>query len=138
MFLHADFFHILFNMYFLYLFGRAAEEALGRIRYLALYFVSGIAASIFHAAFSFLGGATAYVIPAIGASGAISGVLGAYLILFPGTSIVIGSFFLYIPMFFRVKAAYYMIFWFATELIYGFARLGGGTAFFAHSSRVGR
>ena len=133
MFLHADFFHILFNMYFLYLFGRAVEEALGRMRYLALYFVSGIAASIFHTAFSFLGGATAYVIPAIGASGAISGVLGAYLILFPGTSLVMGWFFLYIPMFFRMKAAYYLVFWFATQVIYGFARLGGSTAVFAHA-----
>ncbi|MEM3784001.1 MAG: rhomboid family intramembrane serine protease, partial [Candidatus Bathyarchaeia archaeon] len=95
MFLHADFFHILFNMYFLYIFGRAVEDALGRWRFLILYLVSGVAASIFHTAFSFLGGATAYVIPAIGASGAISGVLGAYLILFPGTSLVMGWGFLF-------------------------------------------
>ncbi|MEM2917776.1 MAG: rhomboid family intramembrane serine protease [Candidatus Bathyarchaeia archaeon] len=133
MFLHADFFHILFNMYFLYIFGRAVEEALGKWRFLALYMFSGIAASIFHTAFSFLGGATAYVIPAIGASGAISGVLGAYLILFPGTSLVMGWFFLYFPMFFRLKAAYYLIFWFATQVIYGYARLGGSTAVFAHA-----
>ncbi len=133
MFLHADFFHILFNMYFLYLFGRAVEEALGKWRFLALYMVSGVAASIFHTAFSFLGGATAYVIPAIGASGAISGVLGAYLILFPGTSLVMGWGFLFFPIFFRMKAAYYLIFWFATQVIYGYARLGGSTAVFAHA-----
>jgi len=133
MFLHADFFHILFNMYFLYIFGRAVEEALGRWRFLALYMVSGVVASIFHTAFSFLGGATAYVIPAIGASGAISGVLGAYLILFPGTSLVMGWVFLYFPVFFRMKAAYYLIFWFATQVIYGYARLGGSTAVFAHA-----
>ncbi|MEM0007951.1 MAG: rhomboid family intramembrane serine protease [Candidatus Bathyarchaeia archaeon] len=133
MFLHADFFHILFNMYFLYIFGRAVEEALGRWRFLALYMVSGIVASIFHTAFSFLGGATAYVIPAIGASGAISGVLGAYLILFPGTSLVMGWFFLYFPMFFRLKAAYYLLFWFATQVIYGYFRLSGSTAVFAHA-----
>ncbi|MEM2281862.1 MAG: rhomboid family intramembrane serine protease [Candidatus Bathyarchaeia archaeon] len=133
MFLHADFFHILFNMYFLYLFGRAVEDVLGKLRFLALYIVSGIAASIFHTAFSFLGGATAYVIPAIGASGAISGVLGAYLILFPGTSLVMGWMFFYFPVFFRMKAAYYLIFWFATQVIYGFARLGGSTAVFAHA-----
>ncbi|MEM3578959.1 MAG: rhomboid family intramembrane serine protease [Candidatus Bathyarchaeia archaeon] len=133
MFLHADFFHILFNMYFLYLFGRAVEEALGKWRFLALYLVSGVAASIFHTAFSFLGGASAYVIPAIGASGAISGVLGAYLILFPGTSLMMGWFFFYLPMFFRMKAAYYLIFWFATQVVYGFARLGGSTAVFAHA-----
>jgi membrane associated rhomboid family serine protease len=133
MFLHADFFHILFNMYFLYLFGRAVENALGRLRYLALYLVSGIAASIFHTAFSFLGGFTAYVIPAIGASGAISGILGAYLMLFPGTSLVMGWFFFMFPVFFRLKAAYYLIFWFATQLIYGYARLAESTAVFAHA-----
>jgi membrane associated rhomboid family serine protease len=133
MFLHADFFHILFNMYFLYLFGRAVEEALGSWRFLALYMVSGVAASIFHTAFSFIGGTTAYVIPAIGASGAISGVLGAYLILFPGTSLVMGWGFLFFPIFLRLKAAYYLIFWFATQVIYGFARLGGSTAVFAHA-----
>ena len=133
MFLHADFFHILFNMYFLYLFGRAVEEALGKLRFLALYLVSGVAASIFHTAFSFLGGASAYVIPASGASGAISGVLGAYLILFPGTSLTMGWFFFYMPVFFRMKAAYYLIFWFATQVIYGYARLGGSTAVFAHA-----
>jgi hypothetical protein len=133
MFLHADFFHILFNMYFLYLFGRAVENVLGRLRYLTLYLVSGIAACIFHTAFSFLGGFTAYVIPAIGASGAISGVLGAYLILYPGTSLVMGWFFFLFPMFFRMKAAYYLIFWFATQLIYGYARLAESTAVFAHA-----
>ncbi|MEM3597193.1 MAG: rhomboid family intramembrane serine protease [Candidatus Bathyarchaeia archaeon] len=133
MFLHADVFHILFNMYFLYLFGRAVENALGRLRYLTLYLISGIAASIFHTAFSFLGGFTAYVIPAIGASGAISGILGAYLMLFPGTSLVMGWFFFMFPVFFRMKAAYYLIFWFATQLIYGYARLAGSTAVFAHA-----
>ena len=133
MFLHADFFHILFNMYFLYLFGRAVENVLGGMEYLILYFVSGIVASIFHTAFSFLGGFTAYVIPAIGASGAISGVLGAYLILYPGTSLVMGWFFFLFPMFFRMKAAYYLIFWFATQLIYGYARLAESTAVFAHA-----
>ncbi|MEM3464154.1 MAG: rhomboid family intramembrane serine protease [Candidatus Bathyarchaeia archaeon] len=133
MFLHADFFHILFNMYFLYIFGRAVENALGGLRFLALYVISGLVASIFHTAFSFLGGFTAYVVPAIGASGAISGVLGAYLILFPGTSLVMGWGFLFFPFFFRMKAAYYLIFWFATQLIYGYARMAGSTAVFAHA-----
>jgi membrane associated rhomboid family serine protease len=133
MFLHADLFHILFNMYFLYLFGRAVEDALGKERFLVLYFVSGLIASIFHTAFSFLGGYAAYVIPAIGASGAISGVLGAYLILFPGTSLVFGWPFLFFPIFFRMKAAYYLIFWFATQVIYGYTRTGGSTAVLAHA-----
>jgi len=132
MFLHADFFHIFFNMYFLYVFGRAVEEALGGWRLSALYVASGIIASVFHTAFSFISGLPAYAIPAIGASGAISGVLGAYLMLFPGTSLV-----LWIPFFplafFRLRASYYLIFWFATQVIYGYARLGASVAFFAHA-----
>jgi len=132
MFLHADLFHILFNMYFLYIFGRTIEDTLGGARFLILYFTAGIAASIFHTAFSFLGGSTAYMIPAIGASGAISGILGAYLILYPGTSLIMGWFFFIFPLFVRVKAAYYLLFWFMIQLIYGYFTPLGGTAFFAH------
>ncbi|MEM2087048.1 MAG: rhomboid family intramembrane serine protease [Thermoproteota archaeon] len=133
MFLHADFFHILFNMYFLYVFGRAVESILGKLRFLLLYLTAGVAASIFHTAFSFLGGLSAYTVPAIGASGAISGILGAYLILYPGTYLVVGWGFILLPMFFRIKAAYYIIFWFATQVIYGFTRTAGSTAVFAHA-----
>ncbi|MEM4699729.1 MAG: rhomboid family intramembrane serine protease [Candidatus Nezhaarchaeales archaeon] len=132
MFLHADLFHVLFNMYTLYLLGRAVEGALGRARFLALYVASGAAAAVFHTAFSFLGGPAAYSIPAIGASGAISGVLGAFLLLFPGASLFVGWVFPF-PVFLRVRAAHYLIFWFATQVIYGYARLGGGVAVFAHA-----
>ncbi len=132
MFLHADIFHILFNMYFLYLFGRAVEEALGGLRFLALYLVSGITASIFHTAFGFMGSWVDYTIPAIGASGAISGVLGAYLILYPGTSLIMGWVFPF-PLFFRMKAAYYLLLWFATQVFYGYAKAAGGIAVFAHA-----
>ncbi|MEM0253095.1 MAG: rhomboid family intramembrane serine protease [Candidatus Bathyarchaeia archaeon] len=133
MFLHANLFHIIFNMYFLYLFGRAVEEALGGGRFLALYLASGIFASIFHTAFSFIGGYPAYLIPAIGASGAISGVLGAYLLLYPGTSLIMGWWFFPFPFFIRLKAVYYLIFWFATQVIYGYLQAAGSTAVFAHA-----
>ncbi|MEM0240855.1 MAG: rhomboid family intramembrane serine protease [Candidatus Nezhaarchaeales archaeon] len=132
MFLHADVFHVLFNMYFLYIFGRAIEEALGRWRFLALYLASGVLAALFHTAFSFVGGVSTYAIPAIGASGAISGILGAYLILFPGTTLFVGWFFFMIPVFFRMRAAYFLIMWFAMQVAYGYAKLGG-VAFFAHA-----
>lgn len=132
MFLHADIFHILFNMYFLYVFGRAVEEVLGKWRFIALYMASGVLAVIFHTAFSFLGGVSAYATPAIGASGAISGVLGAYLILFPGTTLLVGWFFFIIPIFLRMKAAYFLIMWFAMQVVYGYAKLGS-IAFFAHA-----
>lgn len=133
MFLHADFFHILFNMYFLYVFGRAVESTLGKLRFLLLYLAAGVFASIFHTAFSFIGGLSAYTVPAIGASGAISGILGAYLILYPGTYLLVGWSFIIFPMFFRLKASYYIIFWFATQVIYGFTRTAGSTAVFAHA-----
>ena len=133
MFLHADILHIFFNMYFLYIFGKAVENTLGSLRFLALYIISGVAASIFHTAFSMLQGPSALAIPAIGASGAISGVLGAYLMLYPGTSLTACWFFFFMPMCFTMSAAYYLLFWFALQVIYGYARLGASIAFFAHA-----
>ncbi len=136
MFMHANLPHIFFNMYFLYVFGRAVENAIGRWRYLALYIASGIAAAIFHTTFTFLGGPQEMIIPAVGASGAISGVLGAYLILFPGTSLTVCWWFFYFPFCFTLRAAAYLIFWFALQVIEGYASasLGGaGVAFFAHA-----
>ncbi len=133
MFLHADILHIFFNMYFLYIFGKAIENTIGSVRFLILYLISGIAATVFHTAFSMLQGPSALAIPAIGASGAISGVLGAYLILYPGTSLTACWFFFLFPMCFTMNAAYYLLFWFALQVIYGYARLGASIAFFAHA-----
>ncbi len=133
MFLHAGILHIFFNMYFLYIFGKAIENSLGSFRFLILYILSGIAASIFHTTFTVLQGTTALAIPAIGASGAISGVLGAYLMLYPGTSLTACWFFFFIPMCFTMRSVYYLIFWFALQVIYGYARLGASIAFFAHA-----
>lgn len=133
MFLHGDIFHIFFNMYFLYIFGRAVEDVLGRFRYLVLYLASGVIATVFHVTFSFIGGLTSYVIPAIGASGAISGVLGAYLILYPGTSLTACWIFFIFPLCFSLKASFYLIFWFVTQVLYGYARISGSVAVFAHA-----
>ena len=133
MFLHSDLFHILFNMYFLFIFGRSVESSLGKYRFLALYLASGIMASLFHTAFAFIEGLASYSIPAIGASGAISGILGAYLMLHPGTSLLMVLPVFFFPWVFWIKASYYILFWFATQVIYGFARAAGGTAVFAHA-----
>jgi len=131
MFLHGNIFHILFNMYFLYIFGREVESTLGSGRYLLLYFLSGIFATIFHIGFSSVMGIYNVLIPALGASGAISGVLGAYLLLYPRRSLTVCWFFWLIPWCFNMKAAYLLLFWFATQLIYGYT-VGQGVAFFAH------
>ena len=131
MFLHGNIFHILFNMYFLYIFGREVESTLGSGRYLLLYFLSGVFATIFHIGFSGVMGIYNVLIPALGASGAISGVLGAYLLLYPRRSLTVCWFFWLIPWCFTMKAAYLLLFWFATQLIYGYT-VGQGIAFFAH------
>ncbi len=134
MFMHADPLHIFFNMYFLYLFGRGVEAALGPIPYLILYLVSGVAAVVFHTAFSYLfGGAASLTIPVLGASGAISGVLGAYLILYPGTKLLVCTWFIFLPFCFPIYSAYLLIFWFALQVLYGMASVGAGVAFFAHA-----
>ncbi|RZN60646.1 MAG: hypothetical protein DSO07_06595 [Thermoproteota archaeon] len=85
MFLHANLVHIFFNMLFLYNFGKPVEAAMGSSRYLILYFLSGFLSEVFHTAFVPIEGAFSALIPALGASGAISGILGAYLLMFPGT-----------------------------------------------------
>jgi len=134
MFMHADPLHIFFNMYFLYLFGRSVEAALGPIPYLILYLVSGVAAVVFHTAFSYIfGGAASLTIPVLGASGAISGVLGAYLILYPGTKLIVCTWFIFLPFCFPIYSAYLLIFWFALQVLYGMASVGAGVAFFAHA-----
>ncbi|MEM4483389.1 MAG: rhomboid family intramembrane serine protease [Candidatus Methanomethylicia archaeon] len=135
MFIHADIFHIFFNMYYLYLFGRPVIESMTSKKFITLYLFSGLMASIFHTAFSYTGGLTSYIIPAVGASGAISGVLGVYLILYPGTYLTMYSPYIFFPfpIRFRVRAEYYLIFWFATQVLYGYAKIAGTTAVFAHA-----
>ncbi len=139
MFLHENLLHIFFNMYFLYIFGRAVENVLGSGRYLALYILSGLGASAFHTVFSALQGAAsieALSIPAIGASGAISGILGAYLILFPGTSLTACWWFFWIPFCYTLRASIYLVLWFVLQVIYGYTSAfsaNPGIAFFAHA-----
>jgi membrane associated rhomboid family serine protease len=120
MFTHADILHIFFNMYFLYLFGYSVENYLGRARYLTLYFASGVSASLFHLAFSSVSDWSLLITPAVGASGAISGVLGAYLILFPNTKMSMCTIIILIPLCFPITAYAFMILWFALQVIYGY------------------
>ncbi len=131
MFLHADILHIFFNMYFLYIFGRAIEQTIGSTRYLVLYIVSGVIATCFHTAFTCMTGLETIAVPALGASGAISGVLGAYLLLYPRRKLTICWFLWFIPWCFTLSASSFLILWFALQVIYGYMRLGS-IAFFAH------
>lgn len=99
MFVHADFFHIFFNMLSLLIFGRDVEEVMGSRRFLLLYFFSGIVGGLFYASYSYylspFPGSTS--VPAVGASGAIFGVMAAYAVFFPNRPLAV--FFMFIPLF---------------------------------------
>ncbi len=122
MFVHAGWAHILGNMLFLWVFGDNVEDRLGHARYLAFYLLSGVVAV----------GAQTYmaldtVLPAVGASGAIAGILGAYLVLHPKARIRVVIFpFFFFPFF--LPAILLIGIWFATQLFFGLASTGDATA----------
>jgi membrane associated rhomboid family serine protease len=131
MFLHGGWLHIIGNMWFLYLFGSRVEDQMGHIRFLMFYFLSGIAASmIFFLADIHL------TIPEFGASGAIAGVMGAYIVMFPKARILTLIFVFLFPFFVEVSAFFYIGFWFILQLLSGtlsFAsQKAGGVAWWAH------
>ncbi len=131
MFLHGYPLHIIFNMYFLYVFGKAVESYMGSVKYLILYLFSGFIASLTHSAMIFFMGLENLGIPALGASGAISGVVGSFLILFPGVRMSVCFFFFIIPLCGIISSTFFILSWFALQVIYGYLQLGG-VAFFAH------
>jgi len=136
MFLHADLLHLGGNMLFLYVFGDNVEDAFGHGRYLVFYFLTGLAADVaFIWTQLFSSDAEALLIPTIGASGAIAGVLGAYIILYPRarilTLVLIG--WIYIA---PIPAFFFLGFWFVYQLLYSMLTLGveaaTGIAYWAH------
>lgn len=133
MFLHGGWMHLIGNMLYLWIFGDNIEDIMGRGRYVVFYLLCGIAASVTHI---FIAPTSA--IPTVGASGAISGVLGAYLLLFPRAKVVT-----LIPIFMfvqvaRLPAIFILGFWFVMQFFNGLASLGfesagmGGVAWWAH------
>ncbi len=131
MFLHGGWLHLILNMWTLWLFGSCVEDRLGYVRYLVFYLACGLAASFAHA---FVNADS--VIPAIGASGAIAGVTGAYVRLFPRSWIILLVPILFIPLFFELPAVIYIAFWFFTQVLQGTVGLMmpdvGGVAWWAH------
>jgi membrane associated rhomboid family serine protease len=132
MFFHAGWVHLLSNMLYLYLFGDNVEDRLGRILYLVLYFGSGYAATAAQVAID-----PTSTIVLVGASGAIAGVLGSYLILFPGVQVKGIVPLRYVSFWAEWPAWLVLILWFLVQLFNGTASLGaetsdGGVAFFAH------
>ncbi len=123
LFMHAGIAHILGNMLYLFVFGDNVEDRLGHFRFLLFYLFCGVAAALAQVYVTELTGGN-LSIPSLGASGAISGVLGAYLLLFPRrrVRVLVFSFF---PA--QVPALYAVGFWFLFQLINGLGYLGGGT-----------
>jgi membrane associated rhomboid family serine protease len=130
MFLHGSWMHLLGNMWFLYLFGNNVEDAMGGGRYLAFYLLSGLAAAALQVMTN-----PASAVPMVGASGAISGVMGGYLVLYPRVRV-----FTLVPLgFFLTSVALpawlMLVYWLALQFLGGLAsitREGGGVAFWAH------
>jgi membrane associated rhomboid family serine protease len=132
MFLHGGWAHILGNMLFLFIFGDNIEDAMGHLSYLLFYILCGLIAALTQV---FLD--TSSTIPIIGASGAISGVMGAYIVLFPQGKVRAIVFFGYFGQVVLVPAWVMIGLWFVLQLFSGFASLGassdvGGVAFWAH------
>ncbi len=133
MFVHGGWLHLAGNMLFLWVFGDNVEDALGHLRYLAFYLLAGVAAAVLQV----------YVdqdalIPMVGASGAIAGVLGAYLVLYPRATVSVLVPWLWFFGAFPVPAAFLIVFWFLLQLLNGVAALGTasgvteGVAVWAH------
>lgn len=134
MFMHGGWLHLGGNMLFLYIFGDNVEDRLGHLPYLAFYLFAGVVASLAHAL-----SAPGSPVPSLGASGAIGGVLGAYIVLHPGarvTTLVILGFFITTL---RLPAMLYLGIWFLMQSLQGLVALNapstaaaGGTAWWAH------
>ena len=133
MFLHAGLWHFAGNMWFLWLFGDNVEDRLGSFRFLVFYLLCGVAAAGAHVALN----ANARV-PCVGASGAIAGVLGAYVLMFPRARVrAIIPIFIVLPLFVTMPAVFFIGCWFAIQLLNGMATVGAqgvatGTAWWAH------
>jgi len=130
MFLHGGFLHLTGNMLYLWIFGDNVEDRLGHVKFFFFYILSGLAASLLHILTS-----PKSQIPMVGASGAIAGVLGAYMITFPKARISTLIFFGFFIRVVSVPALLVLGFWFILQLLYALPSIGstsGGVAFFAH------
>jgi membrane associated rhomboid family serine protease len=133
MFMHGGFMHLLGNMLFLWIFGDNVEDDLGHGRYVAFYLITGVAASLAHVVSTFTFGDNPFI-PSLGASGAISGVMGGYLVLHPHRRVRV----IMLRMLTDVPAFVAVGLWFLFQLISAFGvigqgpQAGGGVAFMAH------
>jgi membrane associated rhomboid family serine protease len=132
MFLHAGWLHVITNMWALWIFGDNVEDRMGPVRFLVFYLLCGVLAAVAHTVTN--PGST---VPAVGASGAIAGVMGAYLLLYPLARVVTLIPVFFWPIFIEIPAFVYLGIWFFTQFYSGSLALGspeaaGGIAWWAH------
>ena len=129
MFIHENWIHIAGNLIFLYIFGNGIEDLLGHARYLLFYLVCGLVAVFIQVILN-----SHSAIPVIGASGAVSGVLGAYMLFFPRSRILTLLIVLVFIHFVRIRAYLFIIFWFAVQFLTGIGYIGdaGTKGLWAH------
>jgi membrane associated rhomboid family serine protease len=130
MFLHGDWFHLLGNLWFLWLFGDNVEDRLGRAGFLVFYVVCGVAAALAQLAID-----PESPVPMVGASGAISGVMGAYVVMYPHVPVRVIAVLIVFVTTFRVPALVMLGYWFVLQLLGALPQIGGatgGVAFWAH------
>ncbi len=132
MFLHGGWLHLIGNMWFLWIYGSHVEDAMGSPKFLIFYLIAGIAAALVHLTFN-LGSP----IPTIGASGAIAGVMGAFLVLYPRARIVTLVFIIIFITTIDIPAVFLLLYWFLIQLVSGVSSFGGmaeaqNVAWFAH------
>jgi len=130
MFLHGGWFHLIGNMWFLWIFGNNVEDSMGHVRFAVFYLISGFVAAGLQAAFN-----PASPIPMVGASGAIGGVMGAYVVLYPRVRVHLLLWLGFYVTTVAVPAVFMLLYWLAIQLIGGATSLGaegGGVAFWAH------
>lgn len=131
MFLHGNWMHILGNMWTLWIFGDNVEDRMGPVGFIGFYLASGLIAGVVHIAVN-----PASTVPTVGASGAIAGVMAAYLLLYPTAGVVTLVPVLFYPLFITVPAVFYMFIWFLTQFFGGalglVSKQVGNIAFWAH------
>lgn len=127
MFLHGGLLHVAGNMLFLWVFGNNIEDALGHLRFVFFYLACGLAAALFHIATN-----PSSPIPMVGASGAIAGIMGGYLVLYPRAQVLTMILIIFYPLFVWVPAVFFLIFWFLLQFLNASAGASGNVAWAAH------
>ncbi len=133
MFMHGGLLHLGGNMLFLWIFGNNVEDSMGPVKFIVFYLLAGVAATALQTAIN-----PDSAVPNIGASGAVAGVLGGYLLLFPRARVVTVIFIIIFFTILELPAMLFLVIWFAQQALFGYFGLtdgageGGGVAYFAH------